>query len=375
MTNDFPPRIGGIESFVALACQFLDDDVAVLTSTAPGAAAWDAHLRFTVVRLPGPLLPTRSVGRAAIDLMRASGADRVLFGAAAPLGLLASSLRRAGAERIVALTHGHETWWASVPGARRLLRRIGDEVDVLTTISDYVTSRLAPALSDAGRAKMIRLPPPVDTGVFRPSESPAGSFVPVSTADVETGTKAGVVAVGRMVRRKGFDTLITAWSMLALSGCQLVLVGDGPQRRRLERQVGRLGLHDVVFTGPLDQIGVRTRLRQAAVFALPVRTGLGGLDAEGLGLAGLEAAACGLPVVIGRSGGAPETVRHGRTGYVVDSDDPYELAARLRDLLVDPHRAAAMGRAGRSFVGEHFDADRARRTLRAALGTPPAARV
>ncbi len=152
VTNDFPPRIGGIESFVAQACRFLDDDVAVLTSTAPGSSAWDRAAGYPIVRLPGPLLPTPSVGAAAVDLFRRSGADRVLFGAAAPLALLAPTLRTAGAERIVALTHGHETWWATLPGSRALLRRIGDEVDVLTTISDYVTARIAAcAQSDRSR--------------------------------------------------------------------------------------------------------------------------------------------------------------------------------------------------------------------------------
>ena len=373
VTNDFPPRIGGIESFVAQACRFLDDDVAVLTSTAPDAAAWDADLPFPVVRLPGPLLPTPAVGRAASTLLRRSGADRVLFGSAAPLALLDPTLRRAGAERVVALTHGHETWWATVPGPRRLLRRIGDEVDVLTTISDYVTKRLTPALSPAARATLTRLPPPVDTTVFTPAEP----FVEFSTSGVVNSTEGGVVAVGRMVARKGFDTLLDAWSLLGRRRADrpeggLVLVGDGPHRTRLGRRAARLGLTDVVFTGALDRAGVLGRLRCARVFALPVRTQLGGLDPEGLGLAGLEAAAVGLPVVIGRSGGAPETVRHGETGYVVDSDDPYELAARLVDLLADPGRSAALGRAGRAFVSDRFGADRARRTLRAVLALPGA---
>jgi phosphatidylinositol alpha-1,6-mannosyltransferase len=102
---------------------------------------------------------------------------------------------------------------------------------------------------------------------------------------------------------------------------------------------------------------------------------LGGLDPEGLGLAALEASACGLPVVVGRAGGAPETVRQGRTGYVVDPDDPDELATRLADLLADPDRARELGVAGRVFVGDRYGADRARRVLRAALGLPGVATV
>ena len=377
VTNDFPPRIGGIESFVALACRLLDDDVAVLTSTAPGSAHGDAAARHPVERLPGPLLPTRAVGRAAVDLLRRSGADRVLFGAAAPLALLAPTLRAAGAERIVALTHGHETWWASLPGSRGVLRRIGDEVDVLTTISDYVTGRIAPALSPAGRAKLVRLPPPVDLELFRPlPEQTSGAR---ACTDEEIGTER-VVAVGRMVRRKGFDTLLEAWARLdraspTFPGRELVLVGDGPERRRLEHGARRSRLSGVTFTGALDPAGVRAQLHRADVFAFPVRTRLAGLDPEGLGLAALEASACGLPVVVGRSGGAPETVRPGRTGYLVDPDDPYELAARIGDLLADPDQARALGAAGRELVAERYGADRARRVLRAALGLPGIATV
>jgi len=362
VTNDFPPRIGGIESFVAQACEFLDGDVVVLTSNAPGSRRWDAAAGFPIERLPGPLLPTPAVGQSAARLLRRTGAQRVLFGAAAPLALLTPAVRAAGARRVVALSHGHESWWATLPGSRRLLRRIGDEVDVLTNISGYVSDRIAPALSPGGRAKLRRLPPPVDLQVFRP---PTGD-----------GTDPGsrprrVVAVGRMVRRKGFDTLLRAWTVLGRSAAtsesaELVLVGDGPDRRRLQRQVRRADL-EVTFTGPLDRMGVLAQLQRADVFALPVRTRLGGLDPEGLGLAALEAAACGLPVVVGRSGGAPETVLDGRTGYVVDPQDPDELAARLSDLLTDGEHAGRLGAAGRLFVDEHFGADRARRVLRTAL--------
>lgn len=196
---------------------------------------------------------------------------------------------------------------------------------------------------------------------------------------MDSGTKR-VVGVGRLVRRKGFDTLLDAWGLLgrgstSVAGPELVLVGDGPERSSLERQVRRSRLRRVTFTGALDRTGVLAQLHRADVFALPVRTRLAGLDPEGLGLAALEASACGLPVVVGRSGGAPETVRPGRTGYVVDPDDPYELATRLADLLADPARARELGAAGRVFVGDRYGADRARRVLRAALGLPGVATV
>jgi phosphatidyl-myo-inositol dimannoside synthase len=361
VTNDFPPRIGGIESFVAAACAFLDHDVVVLTSTAPGASHLDRTLPYEVIRLPGPLLPTRRTGRFAAEVLRRAGATKLLFGAAAPLALLTPTLRAAGATRIVALTHGHETWWARVPGARRLLRRIGDEVDALSTISDFVTAQIWPALSPVGRTKLFRLPPPVDVAVFRPAPT-AGD------------RPRRCVSVGRFVARKGFEILLDAWGLVVegWSGPgatpDLIVVGDGPRRARLEQQTRRAGLiGHVRFPGALPPAGVISQLQGADVFALPVRTRLAGLEPEGLGLATLEAAACGLPVVVGASGGTPETVQHGRTGFLVDPRDRRALGELLTYLLSHPETAAVMGSRGRAFVRERFGAAQARRQLRAAL--------
>ena len=361
VTNDFPPRIGGIESLVADLCALLDGDVVVLASGPAGAAATDTDRGHPVVRRGGLLLPTPAVAREAVRLLQRSGADRVLFGAAAPLGLLAPALRQAGARHVVGLTHGHEVWWSRVPAARAVLRRIGDGCDHLTTISDFTTDAVGAALSPDARARLLRLPPPVDLERFRPAgPSSAGA--------------SRCVAVGRFVRQKGFDTLLHAWRRVldgwpaATAAPELVLVGDGPERRALTRLVGDLGIGPTVrMTGALPREGVLAELQAARVFVLPVRTRWRGLYAEGLGLAAVEAAACGLPVVVGRSGGAPETVREGRTGAVVDPADPVAVAEAVRPLLLDPVRARALGAAGRAHVAARFGADAARRTLRTAL--------
>lgn len=370
VTNDFPPRIGGIESFVAAACRLLDDDVVVHTSGPPGAGATDAGRPFPVVRDGELLLPTPRVARRAADLLRAYGATRVLVGAAMPLGLLAPGLRRAGAESVVALTHGHEVWWATVPGARSALRRVGDACDHLTTISDYTARRIAPALSPAARTRLLRLPPVVDPDLF----DPGLRDLRPSTAPVSAPT---VVAVGRFVTQKGFDLLLRAWPGVVAGlgpdrAPRLVLVGDGPQRPRLQRLAEQPRVAGTVtFTGALDAAGVARHLRAAHVFALPVRTRWAGLNPEGLGLAALEAAACGLPVLIGDSGGAPETVLDGVTGRVLPGDDAGAWTRALLELLGDPAAAAAQGERGRTFVGERFGPSQARRTLRAALGLDP----
>src|SRR5215471_20765205 len=164
VTNDFPPRSGGIQSFVhALATRLPAGSVVVYAPAWPGAAEFDARQPFPVVRHPGSLmLPVPSVGARACALLAEHGCDSVLFGAAAPLGLLAPRLRAAGAERLVGLTHGHEAGWAALPGARSLLRRIGDEVDVLTYLAEYFRTRMARALSSAAATRMVKLTPGVD---------------------------------------------------------------------------------------------------------------------------------------------------------------------------------------------------------------------
>lgn len=356
ISNDFPPRIGGIENFVATVCELLDDDVVVLASDHPDAAAHDRGLSHPVHRLPGPLLPTRAVAEHAHELLHRHRATRVVYGAAAPLGLLGPALRPL-ARRQLALSHGHEVWWASLPGSRPLLRRIGDGVDAISTISDHTAARIAPALSPPARARLVRLPPPIDPG-FAAAAGERAADPPV------------VLAAARMVRQKGLDTLIEAWRLLRrdrpdLPG-RLRLFGDGPQRRALIRRAA--GLSDVEFGGPVPHTAMPAELARAAVFAAPVRTRLGGLNPEGLGLAMLEAAAAGLPVLVGDSGGAPETVTPD-SGLVLP-DDPYAWSAALAALLADPARRTAMGEAGRANVAARFGTAAARRTLRTALDLP-----
>lgn len=360
VTNDFPPRLGGIETFVAAAADLLDGDVVVLAGNRGGAPTGvDPAWPYPVHRRRSPLLPTSAVARQAADLVARHQITRVLYGAAAPLGLLAPHLRAAGVRRQVALTHGHEVWWARVPIARGLLRRIGAEVDHLTTISAFTEGRIRPALAPRDQDRLARLAPPVDLDRFRP--------------DPGRRHPGRCVAAGRLVRQKGFDTLIRGWARATAHGelprdAELVLLGDGPQRRRLLRLVERLDVADSVrFVGGVPHPEMINWLQEAAVFALPVRTRLGGLLAEGLGLVFLEAAACGLPVLVGDSGGAPETVRDAETGWVVDPTDPDRVAAALAAAFADPAAATAMGNAGREWVQERHGTATARRQLRQLL--------
>ncbi|MET7284038.1 glycosyltransferase family 4 protein [Kribbella sp. NPDC005582] len=382
VTNDFPPRQGGIETFVRQLCDELPD-VVVYTSQEPGHTEYDAALPFPVIRdRTSMLLPTLRVTRRAVELMREYGADRVLFGAAAPLGLMGTALRRAGARRIVAISHGHETWWAGVPGTRQALHKIGDAADTLTTVSSWCAERIAPALSPDAVRRMRRLAPGVDTQRFFPgcgggelrkqlglSHSTVGPAHPAA-GRASAPSSPFVVCVSRLVARKGQDTLIRAWPrvLAAVPSATLLLVGGGPDRQRLEALTAATGVQEsVVFTGPVPWTDIPPYLDAADVFAMPTRTRRFGFEPEALGIVTLEASATGKPVVIGDAGGTPDTVRHGETGYLVDPYNPVAVAVRIVELLTDPAKARRMGAAGRAWVEDQWTWQRSGATLRELL--------
>jgi phosphatidylinositol alpha-1,6-mannosyltransferase len=295
------------------------------------------------------MLPVPGVSRRAAAIAREHGCDTVLFGAAAPLGLITPALRKqAAVTRAVALTHGHEAGWAALPGARSLLRRIGDEVDVLTYLGEYFRTRLARALSPRAARRMVRLAPGVDLTFFRPGAG--GESV---RKRLGLTNRPVAVCVSRMVPRKGQDTLIKAWPEVKamVSGAVLLLVGDGPYAPRLKRLARELNLkqnEDIIFTGAVPWNELPGYYDAADVFAMPCRTRRGGLDVEGLGIVYLEASATGLPVIGGDSGGAPDAILDGETGYVVG--DLPALVARMAELLGDPGKARTMGEKGLAWV-------------------------
>jgi len=370
VTNDFPPRSGGIQSFVhALATRLPAGQVVVYAPAWEGAADFDARQPFPVIRHPSSLmLPVPSVARGARAILTEHGCDTVLFGAAAPLGLLAPGLRRAGARRIVALTHGHEAGWAVLPGARALLRRIGEHVDVLTYLGEYCRIRLARALTPGAARRMVRLAPGVDNESFRPG---AGGAAIRERFGISPQSPV-VLCVSRMVPRKGQDTLIKVWPavLAGLAARQvpagaarrgaapppvLLLVGDGPYARDLHALAGREQVSDsVIFAGSVPWEDLPAYYDAGTIFAMPCRTRRAGLDVEGLGIVYLEASAAGLPVISGDSGGAPDAVLPGETGYVVGGRDEAALTDRLIGLLADPQGAATMGEKGLAWVDREW---------------------
>jgi phosphatidyl-myo-inositol dimannoside synthase len=314
-----------------------------------GADDFDAHTAgYQVVRHPGTLmLPGAGVDVRMRRLIVEQGIDTVWFGAAAPLALLAQRARQAGASRVLASTHGHEVGWSMLPAARSVLRRIGDNCDVVTFVSRYTRGRFASAFGP--EAALEHLPPGVDTDRFRPDPSSRAEL----RARYRLGQRPTVMCLSRLVPRKGQDMLIRALPSIRqrVDGAALMIAGGGPYLETLRRLAERLDVSEhVTFTGAIPAAELPAYHAMADVFAMPCRTRGAGLDVEGLGIVFLEASATGVPVIAGCSGGAPETVQHNKTGLVVDGRSVGQIADAVTEMLADPDRAAAMGAAGRDWI-------------------------
>lgn len=348
VTNDFPPRLGGIEAFVGeLAARLDPGGVRVVTSRSDGDGDHDAGVAYGVERFaPRPLLPgpglLRQVRAAAVE----HRAEVVVFGASWPLGEIAGGLPLP----TFALTHGHEAGMIRV-GLGPLVRRVAGDLDAIGVISRFTRDILQPWVG--ARTAVHDLPPGVDTRRFHPG---------VDGREVRARLGLGedqplVVCVSRLVARKGQDVLVEAWPRVRehIAGAHLLIAGAGPMAGRLRRQVEALGLQDAVtLTGPVVREDLPAVHAAADVFAMPCRTRLAGLDVEGLGIVYLEAQACATPVVAGCSGGAPESLIDGETGIVADGTEPRAVASALVGLLGDPDRCRRMGQAGRAFVEQRY---------------------
>jgi phosphatidylinositol alpha-1,6-mannosyltransferase len=238
-----------------------------------------------------------------------------------------------------------------LPLARTALRRIGNDTDVVTFISQYTRDRFASAFGP--RAALERLSPGVDTDRFEPDSVARAEL----RARYRLGERPVIVCLSRLVPRKGQDMLIRALPAIRqrIDGAALVIVGGGPYRTTLHQLAHQFGVAEhVVFTDGVPGDELPAHHAMADVFAMPCRTRGAGLDVEGLGIVYLEASASGVPVVAGRSGGAPESVIDGETGLVVDGRDVGAIAVAVGDLLADPDRATQMGAAGRRWVVENW---------------------
>ena len=353
VTNDFGPRAGGIETFIiGLIERRPFGQTIVYTSWQDNAASYDAEWRskfgVEVIRDRSKiLLPTPRVALALRKIIRTRGITTAAFGAAAPLGLLSASMKRAGVKRSVALTHGHEVWWAKVFPFNFLLRRIGSTVDVLTYLGEFTQSAISKALTNNAQRAMVKIAPGIDTDHFVPTDAS------VLRRSLGLENKKVIVSVGRLVHRKGQDYLIQSMPLILhqVPNAHLLLVGQGPYLEHLQKLVKEHGLESsVTFIGRVDYKELPQYLCVGDIFAMPSRSRLMGLEVEGLGIVYLEASSCGLPVLAGNSGGAPDAVKQSETGLVVNGTDEKQIASAAIELLNNSESSKKMGLAGRQWI-------------------------
>lgn len=351
VTNDLPPRAGGIQQFVANLLARVHPASTTVIGPAAGmdGPAYDRVQPYSTVRLAGAVVPSPRVTRTVIEVARTHRPHVIVLGASWPLGELAPAVRAALGVPVVALSHGLEAGMAQVGGGR-LVARATRGLAALTTISDWSEDRLRPHVR---AARLVRLPPGVDVERFHPD-------VDGGAQRRAWGVPSGVPLVGcvsRLVPRKGQDVLLAAWPEVRARhpDAWLAIVGDGPEAKRLARRSADLGpAAGVVLPGGVDWEQLPASFAALDVFAMPCRTRWAGLDVEGLGIVYLEAQAAGVPAVAGRSGGAPEAVRDGVSGTVVDGRDPAAVAAALDGWLASPGSRRDAATTGRRFVEERW---------------------
>ena len=357
VTNDFGPRAGGIETFIiGLIERRAFASTIVYTSAQANSQdydqMWERKYGVKVIRDSSRiLLPTPRVARRISALIKAEEISVAAFGAAAPLGLLAHSMKRSGIVRIVALTHGHEVWWAKVFPFNLLLRRIGTGVDSLTYLGEYTRQMISRPLTQSAKSAMIKIAPGIDTDHFSPRNSDN------LRQSLQLSQKKVIVCVARLVHRKGQDKLIDAMPSIlkSISNAHLLIVGQGPYQSKLVKRVKKLGLEEsVTFVGRINYEQLPEYICAGDLFAMPSRSRFGGLEVEGLGIAYLEASACGLPVIAGSSGGAPDAVVDGKSGEVVNGTDITAIAHVVIKFLRDPEGSQQMGQFGRNWVVEKW---------------------
>lgn len=357
VTSSFLPGHGGIESYLAELCELVSPRLAVLAPPERDGMKLPAGLGYPAHGYEGRsiLIPSRAVVRAISDLAARYRTTKVVLGTPWPLGLLGPQLRSRGLSYVV-IVHGAELLVpAAVPGLRRRLARSMAGADLLLPVSGFTGGVLRRLIEGSGhpappierlhaRVDLERWRPDVDTRAVR------------ARLGLEPADKV-VLCFGRLVKRKGVDRLIRVLPRVneRVPEAVVVVAGTGPELGKLEK-LARATPGRVIIAGRIPDEEAPALYALANVFALPVVDRYKGLDIEGLGVVLLEAAACGTPCVTGRSGGTPEAVIDGGTGYVVDASDLEELSGRITHLLERPELARTMGLRGRAHVAKEFSA-------------------
>ena len=367
VTNDFPPKVGGIQSYLwELWRRLPPGRASVLTTPFEGAAAFDDAAPLPITRTREPvLLPAPWMGRRIRRQAKGAGAGLVVLDPALPLGWVGPGLNLPYA----VVLHGAEvTVPAALPGPNRLLGRVVRGASLLVCAGGYPAAQAARCVGGAAHLPPVSIVPPgVDVERFRPLGDVERKEAR-RRLDLPDDAKV-VVGVSRLVPRKGFDVLLEASARLAdrVPGLVVALAGAGRDRARLEREARRSGA-PVRFLGRVADADLPRLIGCADAFAMCCRDRWFGLEQEGFGIVFLEAAACGVPVLAGLSGGAAEAVIDGVTGLVCDRPaDAAAVAATLLPLLADPALARRLGAAARQRAERHLSYDQMAARLDVAL--------
>ena len=350
VSSSFLPGRGGIESYLAELCGALAPGVAVLAASQRDGKPLPQDLAYPTTGFKGSMLwPSKAVTEAIVRLAAEHETDRILFGTPWPLALLGPNLSKKGL-RYAVIVHGAELLVpAALPLVRARLRRALQGADLLLPVSEFTATRVG-ALTGDKTPPLSLLRARVDLDRFRPD-------VPSTAIRKTLGLAEDariVLCFGRLVKRKGVHRLLRAMSLIEqqVPSAVLVIAGTGPQEKRL-RKLAR-GRSNIRFAGRVSNDDAPGLFAAADVFALPVADRWFGLEIEGLGVVLLEAAACATPCVTGRSGGTPEAVLDGETGFVVDATVETQLADAITRLLQDPAGSERMGALGRVHVERSF---------------------
>ncbi len=366
VTNDFPPKLGGIQAYLwELWRRLPPDDVVVYTTPYADAEHFDAEQRFRIERSPEPvLLPNPILQHRINKLAREVEAEFVVLDPAVPLGVIGPGLELPYA----VVLHGAEV---AIPGrlpiSRAVLRRTLINADLVIAAGGYPAAEAERA---AGRSlPSVIIPPGVDTDRFRPLT--ADEHIEArSSFDLPVEAEV-ILGVSRLVPRKGFDTLIRAIGRLSTTRPDLVgvLAGAGRDQQRLERLAADIGA-PVRFVGRVPDTDLPRLYGCCDVFAMMSRVRWFGLEQEGFGIVFVEAAATGVPQIAGASGGSHEAVVHGHTGAVLpDPNDVGALTVELTAMLDDRELRRQMGMRARKRVVAEFDYDVLADRLQGALAT------
>ena len=356
VTNDLGPRAGGIETFILGLLDQLDgSQIVIYTASQSESADFDKRLTektgVLIVRDKSSiLLPTPWVNRRVRAVALRYESEVIWFGAAMPLAWMSGLLKRAGAKRIVAITHGHEVWWAKLPPFKQIFAQSTKSIDVLTFLGEFTRSAMAPVVR--APCQMVQIAPGISIEHFSPVAKSQRLI-----AELKLEGKQVLISVGRLVHRKGQDKLLEALPEILLTHPDIVLlfIGVGPRQKKLDQLVRAHDLSNYVrFVGRVTYDKLPDYFRLGDLFVMPSRSRLAGLEVEGLGIVYLEASACAIPVLAGASGGAPDAVIQGETGVVVDGSRVGEIARAVNELLDHPAQMVEMGKAGRAWTQERW---------------------